>query len=203
MAALSQVYGRPFSRNGVPFAGRTDRAITSDLMVANGVPNREVEAGLGTVFQALSRIMEIETAKTPSVTYPGVPQLLKALADREEALLGLVTGNMEATAFTKLASAGIDPAQFRLGAYGDESVDRNALPPLALRRAVTLCGQPISRAVVLGDTPKDIQCALVNGMRALAVATGPFSVEQLAAHHPDHVFADLSDLDAVMQALDA
>jgi phosphoglycolate phosphatase-like HAD superfamily hydrolase len=201
MGSLSEVFGRPFSRNGVAFAGRTDRAITTDLMTANGVHSSEVERGLGNVFKVMPRIMEMEAAKTPSILYPGVAQLLEALGEREDTLLGLVTGNMESTAFIKLASAGIDTSQFQLGAYGDESADRNALPPKALRRAAALCRRSISKTVVVGDTPKDIHCAQVNGLRAMAVATGPFTVEELAIHRPDHVFPDLSDLPAVMQAL--
>jgi phosphoglycolate phosphatase-like HAD superfamily hydrolase len=32
---------------------------------------------------------------------------------------------------------------------------------------------------VIGDTPRDIACARADGLRCLAVATGPFGVDQL------------------------
>ena len=33
---------------------------------------------------------------------------------------------------------------------------------------------------MIGDTPRDIACARVDGVRVIAVATGPFSAEALA-----------------------
>ena len=55
--------------------------------------------------------------------------------------------------------------------------------------------------VIIGDTPNDIACGKAHGARTVAVATGPFSVADLAAHHPDAVLADLADLDAVTRAI--
>ncbi len=200
MRALTQTYGRPFSRNGVPFAGRTDRAIVSDLIVANDLPPNEVAPGLQAVFAALPELMLAETQLTPSVAYPGVQALLERLRTQGH-LLGLLTGNLRTTAGIKLASAGIDPAQFQVGAFGDESTDRNALPPLALDRASRLAGEPVTTAVVVGDTPGDIVCALANGLRAVAVATGPFSVDQLQEYGPEALLPNFSDLAAAMHAL--
>jgi phosphoglycolate phosphatase len=55
--------------------------------------------------------------------------------------------------------------------------------------------------VVIGDTPADISCGRALGARAIAVATGSYSVDELKAHHPYAVFQDLSDTDAVMAAI--
>jgi phosphoglycolate phosphatase-like HAD superfamily hydrolase len=44
---------------------------------------------------------------------------------------------------------------------------------------------------VIGDTPRDIACARADGLRVIAVATGPYGVEALA------------DADAVVDAADA
>jgi phosphoglycolate phosphatase-like HAD superfamily hydrolase len=201
LAAVTEIYGRSFHRNGVSFAGRTDRAIVADLLVANGVPATEIESGLLAVLRALAPYMRAETDKTPSVPCPGVPSLLAALAHRENLVLGLLTGNMQVTAAIKIASAGLDPTLFRFGAFGDETVDRNALPPLALERAVGLVDRPVSLGIVVGDTPADIECARVNSLRSVAVATGPYSPAALARHTPDHVFPDLTNLPEVLAAL--
>ena len=201
MRALGEVFGRPFERNGVRFAGRTDRAIVSDLIVANGLPPGEVKRGLSATFRALPHYMRAETKELPSLPYPGVPQLLGALSERKELLLGLLTGNLQGTAAIKLRSAGLDPSLFLVGAFGDEAADRNALPPIALSRAEKLLGRPVSSAIILGDTPADIECAQVNNLLSLAVATGPFSVGELADCRPDHVFPDFSDLASVMRVL--
>jgi phosphoglycolate phosphatase len=201
LSALAEIYGRPFHRNGVAFAGRTDRAIVTDLLVANGVPASEIEFGLAALFRSLPHHMRAETDHTPSIACPGACSLLAALHSRENVLLGLLTGNMQVTASMKLASAGLDPSVFRIGAFGDETVDRNALPPLALRRAMQVLGRSISSATVVGDTPADIECARVNGLRAVAVATGPYAPGELARYAPDHVLPDLIDLPAVLAAL--
>ncbi len=201
LMTLAELYGRPFSRNGIHFAGRTDRAILTDLMVANGLPPSEVAAALETVFRALPRLMQVETERTPSAPYPGVRELLDELVGKSGVVLGLLTGNMQATAHLKLASAGIDSSRFAVGAFGDESADRNALPPAALRRAEAWLGRPVSAAIVVGDTPADIECARSNGMSSLAVGTGAYPVAELEAHRPDFLFPDLTPVQAVVRAL--
>jgi phosphoglycolate phosphatase-like HAD superfamily hydrolase len=52
---------------------------------------------------------------------------------------------------------------------------------------------------VIGDTPLDIACARADGVRAVAVATGPYSVDDLRA--ADDVAVDASDLRGVLQRL--
>ena len=201
LATVAEIYGRSFHRNGVAFAGRTDRAIVANLLAANGVPAAYIESVMLAVLRSLAPHMRAETKKTPAVHCPGVPSLLAALARHEKLVLGLLTGNMQVTAAIKIASAGLDPTLFRIGAFGDETVDRNALPPLALERAVQLVGRSVSMGIVVGDTPADIECAQVNGLRAIGVGTGPYSPAELARHNPDYVFPDLTDLPEVLAAL--
>ena len=55
--------------------------------------------------------------------------------------------------------------------------------------------------VIIGDTPADVSCGSAIGARAIAVATGPFSVEELEALGPYRVFADLTDTRAVLEAI--
>jgi phosphoglycolate phosphatase len=65
-------------------------------------------------------------------------------------------------------------------------------------------GGPIvraERAVVVGDTPHDIAVAIAAGARSIGVATGSHSVDALHAAGADRVFDDLSDTDAVLDAL--
>jgi phosphoglycolate phosphatase-like HAD superfamily hydrolase len=55
--------------------------------------------------------------------------------------------------------------------------------------------------VIIGDTPADITCGRGIGARAIAVATGAYTLEDLGAHQPWAVLPDLSDTEAVMTAI--
>ncbi len=134
---------------------------------------------------------------------PGVVGLLSALRDRADVLLGLLTGNSEPTAPLKLQEAGIDPAQFVVGAYGSEDLDRNRLPEIAMQRANELTGLTMTgdNSVIIGDTPADILCARAGKATAVAVASGWHSAKSLARYHPDVLLEDLCDTRTVLQEL--
>jgi phosphoglycolate phosphatase-like HAD superfamily hydrolase len=108
-----------------------------------------------------------------------VADVLAALGGRPDAFrFSLVTGNFERIARLKLARAGIGHwFPEGQGAFGSDAEDRAVLPPLARERAG---GWPRERTVVIGDTPRDIACARADGLRVVAVATGPFELSQLA-----------------------
>ena len=128
---------------------------------------------------------------------PGVRQLLHRLADRSDCALGLVTGNWEGGAFTKLERLDLD-SYFRFGAFGDDSEDRRALPPVALDRAARAHGRDFRPAapLVIGDTVHDVDCAVHSGMPVLAVATGRTSPERLEAAGATWVAPDLESEEA-------
>jgi phosphoglycolate phosphatase-like HAD superfamily hydrolase len=56
--------------------------------------------------------------------------------------------------------------------------------------------------VVIGDTPLDVAVAVTGGARSIAVATGSHTTDELQASGADVVFEDLSDLEAVLVALE-
>jgi phosphoglycolate phosphatase len=55
--------------------------------------------------------------------------------------------------------------------------------------------------VIIGDTPADVHCGTGVGARAIAVATGGYSVDELAACGPCATFPDLSDTERVMSTI--
>jgi phosphoglycolate phosphatase-like HAD superfamily hydrolase len=55
--------------------------------------------------------------------------------------------------------------------------------------------------VVVGDTPRDVDCALANGSRCLAVATGGHSVEELLQSGAQRAVANLSDPEVLLSML--
>src|SRR5438132_667246 len=54
---------------------------------------------------------------------------------------------------------------------------------------------------VIGDTPHDIECATSIDARTIAVATGGYSLEELAAHRPWKVLAELPPPAAFMDLI--
>ncbi len=52
--------------------------------------------------------------------------------------------------------------------------------------------------MVIGDTPRDIACARTDGVRVVAVATGPYGAEALA--EADAVVDDARALPAVLES---
>jgi phosphoglycolate phosphatase-like HAD superfamily hydrolase len=187
------------------FDGKTDRQIVRELMRHAGVGDDAIDERLPAVIARYVELLHGELARgdTTGHLFPGVVELLDALEARDDVLLGLLTGNVHDGARAKLASVGIDPGRFRVGAFGSDHEHRPELPAIALERAVRLLGRPVSGrdVVVIGDTPADMGCGRGIGARAIGVATGRYTVDDLRACRAAAVFADLSDTDAVLHAI--
>jgi phosphoglycolate phosphatase-like HAD superfamily hydrolase len=201
--ALRDVFGTAGPIERYDFHGSTDLQIVRDLLGAAGIPGPQIAAGEGRLFARYAERLEAEmTAGEGVAVYPGVHVLVEGLGGLEGCVVGLCTGNVEAGARIKLRPTGLLPS-FRLGAYGSDHADRRRLPPLAAARAEALVGRAFRGAdlVVIGDTPRDIDCARAFGAASIAVATGRHTVSELEAHDPDHVFADLADTEHVLAAI--
>jgi phosphoglycolate phosphatase len=193
-AALLEVYGVGDVSGAVEAAGRTDLEIGRALATLAGVDAARFDAGLGDFRVAAAEAYAgLVPADLSAHVAPGMPEVLAALAAREDVVLSLVTGNLEAIARMKLRAAGIGGFfAAGQGGFGSDAEDRALLPAIARRRAGDGSPYPRSGTVVVGDTPRDIACARADGVRAVAVATGPFGSEQLAA--ADAVARDATEL---------
>jgi phosphoglycolate phosphatase len=179
--ALVDVHGSlELDGHHVEAAGRTDGAIARDLLLAAGLASDAIDARADDFVTAACALYdELCPADLSARVAPGVADVLPRLAERPDAFrFSLVTGNFERIARLKLARAGIgDWFPEGQGAFGSDAEDRELLPPIARARAGDW---PRERTIVIGDTPRDIACARADGVRVVAVATGPFTVEQLA-----------------------
>lgn len=202
-AALRAVYGTAGPIDTYEFGGRTDRRMVLDLLMAEGWDAADIEQRLPRLYDEMARQGERLFPAGRLAPCPGIAPLLAQLSARSDVLLGLLTGNIAATASLKLRAAGLDPATFRVGAYGGDSVERNDLLPVAWQRATAATGLPYNGAntVIVGDTPADILCAQTGSVRSVAVATGWYSQERLAGCSPDYLLDDLSDTSYVMGVL--
>ena len=205
MQAFETVLGRPPELDDVPMAGRTDHAICLDLLERNGVGDAErlLEPMFGELERALrSRREQIVAQGNPQ---PGVREALSALAGREGVLQSVLTGNIEPNAEVKLAAFGLHTlVDLRIGGYGSDHGTRSELVGVARRKALVEHGADVRahHTVVVGDTPLDVDAARTAGARAVAVATGPYTTEELDQADPDAVLEDVRDIDALVAALD-
>ena len=201
--ALLEVYGTVGAIDRYDFRGKTDPRIVLDLLGGEGWAEADIRARLTACFAAYLRELERLIADGRQVrVMPGIAELVAALSTRADAVVGLLTGNIEPGARVKLRSTGLWP-HFRVGAFGSDDHDRRRLPAVARERARALVGQdvPFDRVTIIGDTPLDVDCARGCGAVAVAVATGQYRHGELAACTPDLLFGDFSNVDEVVRAL--
>jgi phosphoglycolate phosphatase len=202
--ALIEVFGS-LGSGEYHYGGKTDRQIVRDLMRREGFTDEEIDAQMDQLLESYVSGLpaELEARGRNVLVLDGVPELLDALDRQERVVVGLLTGNIESGARAKLTAAGIDPSRFRVTAFGSDHEQRPELPAVAQRRASELLGTDVQgeRLVIIGDTPSDIQCGEAIGARAIAVATGSYSVDQLAVYNPYALFESLADTAAVLSAI--
>jgi phosphoglycolate phosphatase len=182
--AIREVWGVPDPAAAhVDAAGRTDVEIARRILLLSGVDAKRIDSCLpdfrAAAAEAYARHVPEDLSDRVA---PGIREVLSALAGHKHTILSLVTGNLEPIARRKLLAAGIGhffpPGQ---GAFGSDSEDRSELPAIARARAGHRDGRPWPprQTVVIGDTPRDIACARADGARCVAVATGPYSADEL------------------------
>lgn len=194
--ALFDVLGHKNALDGISIAGRTDRAIITDALNALGV---------GVADEMVLQIRDAYCANLggevdadsphPKLILPGVVAALDTLAPLEargEVAVGLLTGNFARGAEIKLGYFDLW-RRFRFGAFGDHHVNRRDLVPLALEAARHAGAGTFAatEAVIVGDTPADVDCAHAHGAKAIAVATGGYNEAALKATGAEVVVSDL------------
>ena len=204
-AAIVEEVGETLAFDLVRFDGKTDPQIVAELLDAAGQPGPHSSDRVETLCRRYVNLLAHELGQPSARTtvMPGVHALLDRLDAETGVVLGLLTGNLAEGARLKLRSAGLDPARFRVGAYGSDAADRPDLPRIAAGRAQPYFGRVPSGAevVIIGDTPADVGCGQGIGARALGVATGAYSMADLQACGAHAVFQDLSPTERVMEAI--
>jgi phosphoglycolate phosphatase len=191
--AFDELYGIPADIGKFTDAGMTDPDVGRRTFQA--VLHREPER------KEFTRLLErrlhyLHRTVAESEDYrvlPGVQELLPRLIEHGY-LLGLVTGNVEAAAHVKLHRAQLNRF-FSFGGYGSDSSDRGELTRIALKRATMVYGEPLSpaQAIVVGDTPHDVEGAHAAGIACVGVGSHHFNVQQLRDAGADYAIASLQE----------
>jgi len=183
----------------VPAAGRTDVEIAREICLLADVSAARFDDGSDAFRAACPRAYaRLAPADLRDRLAPDAQRVLTDLAARPGVRLSLVTGNLEAVARIKLERSGLaDFFAAGQGGFGSDAEDRTELPAVARRRAGSDGrAYPREHTVVVGDTPNDIACAHADGVRCVAVTTGPFSAHDL--RRADLVLPGLRDLPALI-----
>jgi phosphoglycolate phosphatase len=202
--ALAEVFGSP-GNPSYRYDGKTDKQIVRDTMRLEGHSDEHIDSRMETLIGLYLDGLRtgVKSGEFHVRPLDGVVELLDALEARKDVVLGLLTGNVEPGARVKLSAAGIDPDRFRINAFGSDHELRPQLPAIAQRRASETLGLDIAgeRVIVIGDTPADIDCGRSLGVRAIGVASGHYTVEQLEAHGPYAVFPSLKNTHQVLESI--
>ncbi len=192
-AALKAVIGHTYDFSGLPFSGKTDPQIFREVLEGAADAGLEADPSQVDAFrEAYVREMSAGLPKANVEDLPGAVDLVRRL-HADDVALGLLTGNIESIGYAKIGRIGLGREVFPFGAFGSDHHNRNELPAIGAKRATEHFGRAIEGGdlVIIGDTPRDIECARAVGAIAVAVATGHYSVD------------DLEDADVVLETLEA
>ncbi|MFZ5906402.1 MAG: HAD family hydrolase [Nitrospirota bacterium] len=189
--ALKELFSIENGFQGISMAGKTDPSIMREGLISHGLP---ADGNLERFMDAYLRHLQQEIQNDRKTIKPGIHETLNMLQDIAAFRLGLLTGNIEKGARIKLEPFRLN-AYFPSGAFGSDHEDRNMLLPVAVDRYRKLFSDPIriEECIVVGDTPRDVECAKIFGAACFAVATGPYSAAELRDAGADCVVDDLSD----------
>ncbi|MEC9355296.1 MAG: HAD family hydrolase [Gemmatimonadota bacterium] len=200
--AMVDTFGTVGNVEEVSFGGKTDPQIARELLVGIDYSVDLIEERFPSLWHSYTERLADELTQCPMQVLPGVHELLNILKGMDDIGVGLLTGNIARGAQLKLDSAGLTE-HFVLGSYGSDHEEREHLSRIALQRARDMWNPALcpENTVVIGDTPRDVDCGLAIGARTLAVATGSFSSSQLAKAGANRVVIDLTDTDEIVSYL--
>jgi len=172
--------------------GMTDQQIIIDVLKKNGLTQEEIIPKINDCMKQMINYFDNHKDSSEITVLAGVPELLEALSN-QQFLIGLVTGNVEAIARSKMKKVNLNK-YFKLGGFGSDNVNRTKLVELAIKKAEENFDFKYNKNVFLfGDTPRDIQAAVEAGIVSIGVATGMYDKKELKHATADYVVDNLQD----------
>jgi phosphoglycolate phosphatase-like HAD superfamily hydrolase len=205
--AFRQLHGRPIVE-AVSLAGRTDRAIATDLLARHGIEGDghvdALHAAVAGLAESTRAVVADEMARRGGGPLPGAGEAIAALAQMPGVVQSVLSGNLATLGAVKLgAFRQFDPLDLSLAAWGDHHRIRADLVDVARDKYAQRYGSPPGDTVLIGDTPLDVEAAQLGGARVIGVATGRYGVAELEAVGAPVVLPNLRDVDALVAAVGA
>jgi len=187
-AAVRETTGKDFQLSSIRIPGLTDFQIAARTFELLGV-----QPGNGLLERMVTRYEDLLPSSLPlkqGHVMPNVREILEALRERNEVRSYLLTGNTRRGGRAKLIHYDL-LKYFPDGAFAEDQSVRASIAARALELARRNGPVTEKQIFVIGDTPYDIEAAAAITARAIAVATGGYSVDELSAHRPWRVFEQL------------
>jgi phosphoglycolate phosphatase len=180
--AMLQIYGIDTNLDGLTYHGKTDvailRAALSRMKISDAIFYERLSRALAVVCEEVAS----HATEFDPLVCPAIPELLDCIAS-ERRLLGVASGNLETVGWHKVAAAGLRKF-FQFGSFGDHCEQRCDIFRDAVKAAQRRLGNSAAVTFV-GDTPDDILAARRVNASVIAVSTGSFQFQELAALDPD------------------
>ncbi len=189
--SVREVMARDLSLERVVLHGNTDTRILAQAFEHAGIERADWEPHRPRILDRMCEIVESRRDRMDIRLMPGIHATLDHLR-RKQKTLGVATGNLERIGWLKVELAGLRD-YFSFGGFSDRFEDRGSLIAAAAARGREIAGES-GTVCVVGDTPADIAAAKVNGLPVIAVATGAYSLDELAGHQPDIAVTNLQVL---------
>ncbi|HBG81307.1 TPA: haloacid dehalogenase [candidate division CPR2 bacterium] len=180
--------------------GMTDQQIIIEILKRKGIDEATILSKMDLFITVMKKLYEKHKPEDHVALLAGVKELLEAL-ERSDILIGLVTGNLETIARGKLEAVGINQ-YFKIGGFGEDSINRIDLVEYAIRRAKESFGFKQSDNVYLiGDAPQDIAAGKESGIKTIGVTTGIYSKEDLEKVGADFIVGNLTHLAQILEII--
>jgi phosphoglycolate phosphatase-like HAD superfamily hydrolase len=198
--AAREVCGQAPDFTSLQTAGMTDHEIALvAIRECGGDPSPETADRF---LRAYERHLPDRLGLRKGGALPGVVEVLDALRHRDDVISLLLTGNTPAGAQAKLSHYGLAD-YFAGGSFCIDGGDRAEIARRALEMAGGHAGASVDpdETYVIGDTPHDVSCGKAIGARTVAVASGPYGLEELKESEPWLAIESLPDPERFVELL--
>jgi len=200
--ATLDVFGTIGKMDKIDFQGKTDPSILKESLSIMGFSAEDIENKSDFLKEKYFFYLREKIKTHEVIVFPGIKEILNSLSEREDIILGLLTGNFTESAKIKLDSHDLNK-YFKFGAYGDDAPVRNLLPGIAQKKITEQFDILIDfkDTIIIGDTIYDVRCAKYSGAVSIAVGTGWGDSEALKNENPDFYFDNLENINEFMKII--
>ncbi len=198
--AFKKAYGVNATIEIINHHGMTEQQIIIEVLKKSGLSEQEIKSKIKECMKVMVDSFNKSIESEKIIPLDGVQELLKEL-EKNNFLMGLVTGNLEDIARGKLKKAGINH-YFKIGGFGSDDINRVNLVKLAIKRAEeNFTFESNKNIFLIGDAPQDIKAGKEAGVKAIGITTGIYSEKELKEAGADYTIASLKDKKRILEII--